>query len=138
VSDNRRVHRVEKEVHHLVSSYILSNIQGELHGLVSVNRVVMTRDLRNAKVYVSAFGEGANIEANLPLIQSRAGEIQAYINQQLRMKFCPKLTFYVDEMTDRLARIERELSLLHSKVDQDSVVGKETSESSAPQEGESR
>lgn len=113
MGDHRRIQRVEKEVLHLISSYVLTRFKEELVGFVAINRVVISRDLRLGKVYVSAFGDGADVAANVAILQDHAIDIQHYLNQQLRMKFCPRLTFYVDEMAGRLLKIEQELARLN-------------------------
>lgn len=110
MNDNRRIHRIEREIQQLISGYVLTHLRDQTFGFVSVNRVTVSRDLRTGKVYISAFGDNADIVANVRLLQEHAPELQGHINQNLRMKFCPRLTFYVDELSERLMRIESELA----------------------------
>ncbi len=113
--DGRRVARVENEVQRIVAQYLITHLNEELPGLVTVSRVKMPADLRTAKVYVSALftdEHGAKLEQEvlmdqiLETLQERASEIQSYINKNLRMRYCPRLTFYKDEVTEHVSKIE--------------------------------
>lgn len=105
--DGRRIQRVEREVQEQVAQYVIAYMRGELPGLVTIARVRMPGDLRTAKVYVSVLGTDNEKEKVLELLKGRAGEIQRYIGDQLRMRFCPKLTFFSDDTTDRVIKIDR-------------------------------
>lgn len=105
---SRRVQRVEKEIRNVVASYLLTGLKDPLMGLVSVSRVMVSGDLKNAKVYVSVMSDdNEDREENIAVLQSRAGDIQRQIHSQLRMKFCPKLKFYLDQGLDHQLKIDQ-------------------------------
>ncbi len=118
-TDGRRVSRVEKEVQSIVSSYIIQNLQSELPGLVTIGRVQIPADLRLAKVYVSILNinDGSSdasradqLDKAIHVLQSWAKDIQDEIGKKLKMKYLPKLTFYADESTEKILKIEKILS----------------------------
>lgn len=113
--DGRRVARVENEVQRVIAQYLIAHLNEELPGLITVSRVRMPADLRTAKVYVSALftEEDGDLEHQeklmeeiLETLQDRASEIQSAINKHLRMRYCPKLTFFKDDVTDHVLKIE--------------------------------
>lgn len=104
---SRRLPRVEKEIQQVIGAYLLGRFRGQLHGLVSVSRVIVSGDLRTAKVYVTVMGSEVDRETSLEELQSHAYEIQSEVNRQLRMKFCPRLSFFYDEGFDNSLRVEK-------------------------------
>lgn len=114
--DGRRKVRVEKEVQEMISSFIIRQLRHDLPGLVTVTRVVMPADFRTANVYVTYFapepleGEKQELLDAAEVLQSWAADIQNDIGQTMKMRYCPKLTFYNDETTQKILKIERILS----------------------------
>ena len=113
MGDGRRKLRVEKEVQEIVSAFIIRQLRHDLPGVVTVTRVTMPADFRTAGVYVSYFQPDDGSE-NSPdvaaVLQSWAKEIQDEIGHQMKMRYCPKLTFHNDETTQKILKIEKLLS----------------------------
>jgi len=65
-------------------------------GLITVTGVHCGKDLRDATVDVSVFGDDSLKETALRHIRHHVREFQALINRQVRMKFTPRLTFKLD------------------------------------------
>lgn len=105
--DGRRVARVEKEVQIQVARYLVSGFSTPLPGIVTVSLVRMPADLRTAKVYVSVLGDDQQMEEVLQILQARAFEVQDYIGRELKMRYCPKLTFYKDHTTEQVIKIDK-------------------------------
>jgi ribosome-binding factor A len=131
--DWRRVARVEKEVQSVISTFIVQKLQPELPGLVTISRVQVPSDLRQAKVFVSLLNLNLDEKVNeddldlaLEILQAWAPEMQQAINQKIQMKYLPKLTFYADESTEKILKIENLLSNMKpaeksSRTDDDDV-----------------
>lgn len=107
MGDGRRQARVEKEIQHTIAQFLIQGFKSSLPGLVTVADVRMPADLRTAKVYVSVLGSDEQREEALEVLQERAFEIQNYIGKELKMRYCPKLTFYGDDVTDKVLKVER-------------------------------
>lgn len=112
--DGRRLARVEREVQVVIANYLISGIRVPLPGLVTVAQVKMPADLRSAKVYVSVLGDDSLFSKAVDLLNSRAFEIQKYIGDQLKMRYCPKLTFYPDHSTNQILKVEKILEEIKS------------------------
>lgn len=128
--DNRRVSRVEQEVQKTVAQFLISGFRFPLPGLVTISRVMMAGDLRTAKIYISVLGSEPERELALETLQARAFEVQNYIGKELRMRFCPKLTFFMDHTTEHVLKIDR---ILH-ELEQAKNESKKSSENSEGQE----
>lgn len=131
--DGRRVSRVEKEVQQIVANYITRGLKNPLEGLITVSRVMMPGDLRSAKVYISVLGGDSDVA--IKSIQHEAGDIQHYLSSQLPMRYCPKITFYKDDTTENVLRIERIIDQLGLEGRQSiSKINSEPSDNSSDQE----
>jgi ribosome-binding factor A len=93
MSDGRRIPRVEKELREIVASYVIRHFTEDL---LNVTQVRVTKDLRNAKVFVSALGKSEVPAETLDELQVQAHEMQREIMKHLRMKYCPRLQFEND------------------------------------------
>lgn len=109
-----RVQRVEKEIRQIVATALLDGFKEPLSGFVSVTRAVVSKDLRNAKVFLS-FIDADDIDGDLKKIQFRAPDIQQRINRSLRMKFCPKVIFYKDPSYETQLKVEALLKEISDK-----------------------
>lgn len=107
MGDGRRVARVEREIQATVAQFLIRGFKSPLPGLVTVASVKMPADLRTAKVYISVLGSDAQQEEALEILQDRAFEIQNFIGKELKMRYCPKLTFYADHTTDQVLKVEK-------------------------------
>ncbi len=132
-TDGRRVSRVEKEIQSVVSTYIIQNLQSELPGLVTIGRVIVPADLRAARIYVSMLNVNVEsqddepkkavnpknkktpIQKTIAILQSWAPDIQEAIDQKLKMKYLPKVTFFEDESTEKILKIEKILSTMKTR-----------------------
>jgi ribosome-binding factor A len=130
----RRVARVEQEIQKTVAQFLISGFRHPLPGLVTVARVMMPGDLRTAKVYISILGEEGDRKKAVETLNDRAFEVQNYIGKELRMRFCPKITFYLDDTTEHVLRIDRILHDLHKEK---STAGAETEPDSDSSDEES-
>lgn len=120
MSEGRRIQKVEKEVRQVIANYLVGPFKGPLRGIVSVSRVVVSKDLRNAKVYVSVFGSDEDREVSLEGLQEYSGDIQKEISRRLVMKFCPKLKFFLDDGMDKVMKVDSILHDLREKGEFDS------------------
>ena len=106
--DGRRVERVQKEVTQIISRFLMGTFKGDLPGIVTVTNVMMTPDLRSARVQVSVLGgsKEQNAEA-AETLQERAVEMQRFLANELPMRFTPKLQFIADKTLDKVLKIDK-------------------------------
>lgn len=97
MGDQHRIQRVEREIREVVATHLLRYHQNDLKGIVTISRVIVSGDLRNAKVYVSHIGEKLDMKENLEWLTNNAYQIQKAIGKSIAMKYTPKLKFFFDE-----------------------------------------
>jgi ribosome-binding factor A len=115
MGDGRRKTRVEKEVQNVVSNFIIHHMKSDIPGLVTVSRVQMPADFRNAEVFVTYYdptqAENSKFDV-VDVLNSWASDIQDEIASQLKMRYCPKVRFTYDQTTEHILKIENILSNL--------------------------
>ena len=114
----RRQEKVARVVKEAVSDAITNHLgDPRIEGFVSVTRVEMAPDLRNASVFLSIFGENEKVQNKTFIaIKHARTKIQSLLGNKMKSKFCPVLHFYMDqkfkktmETMDIIDRAAREL-----------------------------
>ena len=95
----RRQEKVARVVKEAVSDAIAHHLSDpRIEGFVSVTRVEMSPDLRNANVYLSIFGRDELCQNKTFMAITHAkSRIQSMVGGQLQSKFCPVLHIYMDD-----------------------------------------
>ncbi|MCP4257893.1 MAG: 30S ribosome-binding factor RbfA [Planctomycetes bacterium] len=95
----RRQEKVARVVKEAVSNAIAHHLSDpRIEGFVSVTRVEMSPDLRNANVYLSIFGKNETSQNKTFMAITHAkSRIQSMVAGNLQSKFCPVLHIYRDE-----------------------------------------
>ena len=82
---------------------------------VTITRVALGRDLREARVFVSILEHQAERPRMLALLRQHRAEFQRLINKDLAIKYTPRLTFDLDTSLEEgdhvlavLAKLEKE------------------------------
>lgn len=110
-SDGIRTKRVEKEILAQLNMYVSGSFRGELPGLLCLNRVIVTADLRQARVFFSVInGTDADEKLAGEWLEERAAEMQHRLAATMKMRYTPKLRFESDTTMERALKIDR---LLH-------------------------
>lgn len=74
-------------------------------GVISVNDVDLSGDLRNARVFISVLGNATQQRAGLALLQQNRGRIQGLVAKEVILKYTPHLRFVVDDSVERGNRV---------------------------------
>ncbi|GHU20023.1 ribosome-binding factor A [Spirochaetia bacterium] len=94
-----RTERVGALVQEKISALILEGRikDPRVNPFLSITRVVVSRDLSYADVYVSNIRADGNIPRGVEGLQSAAGFIQAELGAFMHIRKTPRLRFHVDE-----------------------------------------
>jgi ribosome-binding factor A len=95
----RRQEKFARLIRGAVSGAIRDGLSDpRIAGLVSVTKVYVSADLRNAEVFVSVFGaDEAGQRRTFAAIEHGRSRIQSLMAEQLETRFCPVLHFRMDE-----------------------------------------
>ena len=93
-----RLERVNSLLRRVIAENMHHVMQGDTvaPGLFTVTEVACGKDLRDATVSVSVFGDDALKETALQHLKHNARRFQAIINREVRLKFTPRLLFQLD------------------------------------------
>ena len=95
----RRQEKVARVIKEAVSDAIANHLNDpRIEGFVSVTRVEIAADKRNAYVYLSIFGKGETSQnRTFAAIEHARSRVQSLLAGKLQSKFCPVLHFSRDE-----------------------------------------
>ena len=97
------------------------------YGFLTVTDVVMSPDLKIAKVYVSVFGNEERKKKSFDRLQAQKPSVRSMLGHAVRLRYTPEIIFYLDETLDRVMKLE---NIFHKIHEQDS---KKKEENSAPE-----
>ena len=98
--------RVNESVRQVLSEALLE-LKDPRIGFVTVTGVETSRDLRNARVFVSVLGGDRKREQSLAGLDAAHGVLQARVSRELRLKRTPLLTFEYDHTVEHGVRMSK-------------------------------
>ncbi len=102
-----RTERVASIVKEEIGVIFQRNFDMNVYGLITVTEVRMSPDLKIAKVYVSVFGDTAQKQKTLGLLESQKPFVRQTLGHNVRLKFTPSIVFYLDETMDNAMNLEK-------------------------------
>ncbi|MBL8889382.1 MAG: 30S ribosome-binding factor RbfA [Planctomycetaceae bacterium] len=94
---SRRVLKAAEAIREVVSTAILLEIRDPRVRDVTVTRVEVSGDMRNAKIFVSVMGDEAKENLCLFGLRNSAGFLQQKVGQRIDTRYIPKLSFEIDK-----------------------------------------
>ncbi len=93
-----RLTRVNALLKRAIGSFLFRILdEGDLDlTAVTITRVAVSKDLREARVFVSIRDHQAERRKMLDILRRRRGEIQAHISETIILKYTPRLAFELD------------------------------------------
>ena len=116
---SQRQLRVGEQVRQIISNFLLKDIVLDnylTNASVTVSRVIMSKDLKIAYVYVMPLG-GSNIENVKKALDINKSIFQKELGKKIKNKFTPKLIFYIDDTFLEAKKINDLLSIEKVKKD---------------------
>jgi ribosome-binding factor A len=98
--------RVDETLRQVLSEAI-QTLKDPRIGFVTVTGVRTTADLRESTVYVSVLGGEDKLRRTLEGLEAARGVLQAQINEQLKLRRTPQLTFEYDPSVERGVRMTK-------------------------------
>ncbi len=107
-----RVDRLQSEIVKEISAIVSDELRDKAPAMISFTRAEITRDLRHAKIYFSAFGTEDCIDSSLEYLRRHGGVIRRMIGQRMKIRYSPELSFHHDIATEHVMRINEILEQL--------------------------
>ena len=102
-----RVAKVSELIKEEMSQMLLYEVKDPRIGFVTVTDVKMTRDLREATVYVSVMGSEEAVKDTLLGINSALPFLRREIGKRVRLRFTPTISFALDKTLDYSEHIQK-------------------------------
>ena len=109
----KRLDRVNQLIKEEVSLLLQRELKDPRLGFVTVTEVDTSKDLRQAKIFVSVLGAEEQWAASLSALASARGFIKNWLRHHLDLRVTPDLQFRADRSMEHAARIQTLLKDLH-------------------------
>jgi|LakMenEpi03Aug12_release.lakeMendotaPanAssembly.Ray.scaffolds.fasta_scaffold445006_2 ribosome-binding factor A len=111
MSGKRRVYQVGERIKEIIAQQLLYTADPRFN-LVTITAVMVSPDLRNAKVYwvvslTSDTDRDTRIQEVGEAFSSAEGHFRHIISKELGIRFVPQLRFYYDDTLDTVEQVER-------------------------------
>ena len=95
---NRRLLKVNKNLQKVLMEYFIRKQKNAFPGFISVKEIDMARDMKSARVFLSIMSvEDCSQQVGEALEKERFF-IQKTVSKSLKMKFCPRLNFFINHV----------------------------------------
>lgn len=101
-----RVERVSELIKQEISKIIQFDIKKKGLGFITVTDVMMSKDLRIARVFVSVFGSDKIKKETIDLLTKSIGYIKWKISERVKLRFMPEILFKLDTSAEKSQRID--------------------------------
>jgi ribosome-binding factor A len=111
MAGSRRVYQVGERIKELIAEHLVHTADPRFN-LVTITSVMVSPDLRNAKVYwVVSFLSGVDRDERIAEVaeafHSAEGLFRRMLGKQLGVRFVPEVRFYYDDTLDTVEHVER-------------------------------
>lgn len=102
---SHRLLRVRELLKREIGEAIRRELPVHQAGLVTVNDVDVTGDLKNARVFLGLLGNAEQKKVAVEMLNKSRPHIQSHVAKTVILKYTPKLKFVFDESMDRGNRV---------------------------------
>ncbi|MFA5093052.1 MAG: 30S ribosome-binding factor RbfA [Candidatus Omnitrophota bacterium] len=105
-----RRERVEEAIKKEVSTIIHDELKDPRIGFVTIIRVELSEDLRNARIFYSVLGNDDARRKTKLALDSALGYVRSLVAQRINMRFATELIFQEDHSSEYSVKIEEILT----------------------------
>lgn len=102
-----RPDRVAEQIRMDAADILQNDIKDPRVGLVTVTRVRLTGDLKNAKLYVSVLGDEKERARVMKALDGATGYVRRRLAERLRLRAAPEIQFVYDPSVEYGIRLEK-------------------------------
>lgn len=102
---SHRMLRVRELLKREIGEILRRELPVDQAGLITVNDVDLSGDLRNAKVFIGFLGSAEQQRTGLALLQKNRARIQNLMAKSVFLKYIPRLHFVMDDSVVRGNRV---------------------------------
>ena len=110
-----RIDRVNQEVKRVLGRIIQQELSDPRLQFVTITKVDVSRDIRNARIYFSVLGEESKVQAAQKGLEGARGMIRKLLGQSMSLRHTPELFFIYDQSVEMSVRIEETLKEINDE-----------------------
>ncbi len=95
---NRRLLKLNRGLQKVLMEYFIRKMKHSLPGFISVKESVVASDMKSAKIFLSVMSEKDTSVEVLSILEKERYLLQKSVSDSLRMKFCPRLNFFINHV----------------------------------------
>ena len=100
-----RLQRVRELLKREIGELIRRQFPVSEFGLITVNAVELTPDLKSATVYIGILGTADRQTRSLDCLKEHRHQIQEQVGRDVELKYTPRLRFVLDDSIERGNRV---------------------------------
>ena len=112
MKERRRPRQVADVVREELSRLLRTEVSDPAVGFATITDVVLSSDLRSARVFVSVLGDEGAFQRSVGALNRAAPMLRGMVGRNCGLRFAPELRFEEDHSLERGARIEEILKKL--------------------------
>lgn len=106
MKERRRPRQVADVVREELARLLRTEVSDPAVGFATITEVVLSSDLRSARVYVSVLGGEGAFEKSVRALNHAAPMLRGMVGRNCGLRYAPELRFEEDHSLERGARIE--------------------------------
>ena len=111
----KRSERVSNHVHRIISNIIENELRDSRIGMVTVTGVELSRDFKNARVYVSVLCGENDVEKSIAALNNASSFIRVRLGESIALRNIPAIKFYYDSSTVNGMRMDKLLNEINKE-----------------------
>jgi len=117
MADAKRTDRLRGQIRECLSEIILRRLKDPHVGMISFTDVQLSRDLSEAKVFYSVYGDAATRRSTNKTLERAKGFLHAELGKMLKIRKVPTLHFEIDKSIEQGVRIQELLEQINKEKD---------------------
>ena len=108
-----RSERVGDQLRNILANIFISEIFIPEAGLLTITNVIMTDDLKIAKIFVSFLDNKESSENIIKIMKKKKQQIRYHVGNNIDLKYTPELRFYHDNTMENVENIGKLLNKIY-------------------------
>ncbi|OGX09060.1 MAG: ribosome-binding factor A [Omnitrophica WOR_2 bacterium GWA2_47_8] len=114
-----RIEKVNEQMKREISHILQADLKDPRVQLSTITQVVVSRDLRHAKVSFSVLGDAKKVREAQESLNKARGYIRKLIGERINLRYTPEIDFVYDKSIEYSARIEQALEEIKNEHKED-------------------
>ena len=113
MANKRRTFQIAEKIREIIAMQLMRTADPRFT-LVTITSVVISPDLRYAKIYWVVTGDEERRQVVKEAFESASGMFRRAIGSELKVRFVPEIRFFYDDTLDTAEEVERLFAKIHA------------------------